>query len=378
VDFGLDQEQESLRKYAREVLERECGMNFVRAMMEHPTAHDERLHRLLAELGWMGIAIPEAYGGQGLSLVDLAVVVEELGRAVAPGPFFATTCLAAPLILEAGSDEQKETVLPELASGRAIGTVAHVEHGGFRDAGGIALEATANRSGFTISGIKAFVPDAHVADLVVVAARTSRSTYAEEGITLLLIDTTAPGVGVSQRSTLDSTRRLCDIAFDRVEVGPDAVLGEVGRGWPALERALQGAIALLCAECVGGAQRVLELSVEYAKVREQFGRPIGSFQAVKHRCADMLSDVELARSAMYYAAWAASEGAPELALASSMAKAWCGEAYTRVAQNGALLHGGVGFTWEHDLHLYVKRARSNELLLGDSIHHRELVARLVA
>jgi alkylation response protein AidB-like acyl-CoA dehydrogenase len=378
MDFGLNADQETLQKYARDFLENECKSTVVRAAMDGDTAHDPAFYKKMADLGWMGIAIPEEYGGQGMTYVDLGVLVEEMGRAVVPGAFFASVCLAAPVILEAGSDAQKQALLPGIASGEKTATVAYTEASAKVDASGVELSARKDGDGFVLSGTKLFVPDAHVADTIVVAARTSDGDDPTEGVTLFVIDKDTPGVSVKQLTTMDMTRRWCEVSLDGVKIGADAVLGEVDRGWPKLERGLQKATAMLTAECVGGAQKVLDMSVEYAKVRVQFGRPIGSFQAVKHKCADMLVDVEMARSAMYYAAWAASEDDPELPLASSVAKAYCGEAYTRVAGNGIQVHGGIGFTWEHDLHLYFKRAKANEMLLGDPSYHREIVARLVA
>lgn len=223
-----------------------------------------------------------------------------------------------------------------------------------------------------------YVPDAHVADTIVVAVRTSDSDDPTEGITLFALDRESSGVKITQLQTMDTTRRWCDVDLTDVTLPASAVMGEVGAGWPVVQRALHRSTALLCAESVGGAHKVLDMSVAYAKERIQFGRPIGSFQAVKHRCADMLVDVEMARSAMYYAAWAASADDSELPLAASVAKAYCGDAYTRVASSGIQVHGGIGFTWEHDMHIYFKRAKANEMLLGDPAWHREQVARLVA
>ena len=372
MDFGLNEDQELLQRYAREFLEKECPSAFVRAQMDSDTAHDPSFYRRMAELGWTAIAVPEQYGGQGMSYVDLAVLVEELGRAVVPGPFFATVCLAAPVLVDTGRGD----LLAEIASGERLATVAYTEESGRVDEKGIELRADGDK----LTGTKHYVPDAHVADTLIVAARTKNG-----GVSLFVVPTDRSGVSVKQVTTMDTTRRWCEVELDGAK---GELIGEADKGWPVLERALQKSTALLSAECVGGANKVLDLSVDYAKVRMQFGRPIGSFQAVKHRCADMLVDVEMARSAMYYAAWAASEdrggsgGLPptesELPLAASVAKAWCGEAYTRVAANGIQVHGGIGFTWEHDMHLYFKRAKCNELLLGDTTHHRDLVARLIA
>jgi alkylation response protein AidB-like acyl-CoA dehydrogenase len=365
MDFGLNEDQETLAKYARDFLTNECPTSFVRQMMENDTAHDQAFYSHMADLGWMGIAIPEEFGGQGMTYVDLGVLMEEMGRALVPGPFFASVCLAAPLVLEAGNDEQKRAIAGGIASGERIATVAYTEPSGRLDEGGIEMTATDTGA---LSGVKQFVLDAHVAETLLVAART------RAGVTLFVVDTAAPGVAISQQQTMDTTRRWCEVTFDNVA---GEVLGEPGQGWAPLERSLQRSIGMLCGECVGGAQKVLDLSVAYARERIQFGRPIGSFQAVKHKCAEMLVDVELARSAMYYAAWAASEEPAELPLAASVAKAHCGEAYTRVASGGIHVHGGIGFTWEHDLHMYFKRAKVNEVFLGDPTYHRELVAQLV-
>ena len=235
------------------------------------------------------------------------------------------------------------------------------------DASGVELFARRDGDGFVLNGTKRFVLDAHVADTIVVAARTTESDDPADGITLFAIDAKADGVSVRQLKTMDMTRRLCDVTLENVPASAKSVVGDIDRGWPRLDRAVQRSAGMLAAECVGGSQKVLDLSVAYARERIQFGRPIGSFQAVKHKCADMLVDVELGRSAMYYAAWAASDSEEELALAASMAKAFCGEAYTRVAGNGIHVHGGIGFTWEHDMHLYFKRAKANEVLLGDPL-----------
>lgn len=377
MDFGLNEDQETLAKYAREFLDNECPTTFVRTMLDHETAYDRAFYKHMADLGWMGIAIPEQYAGQGMTYVDLAVLLEEMGRALVPGPFFATVCLAAPTVLEAGNDAQRQALLPGIASGERNATVAYTEANARVDASGIELAARKEGDGYVLSGRKRFVLDAHVADTLIVAARTSDSSDPTEGVSLFVVDAKASGVSVDQLKTMDMTRRLCDVTLDGVTVGGQAVLGDVDRGWPRLERALQRATGLLCAECVGGSQKVLDLSVAYARERIQFGRPIGSFQAVKHKCADMLVDVELGRSAMYYAAWAASDEESELSLAASIAKAFCGEAFTRVASNGIHVHGGIGFTWEHDMHLYFKRAKANEVLLGDPSYHRDQVARLV-
>ena len=372
MDFGLNEDQETLAKYARDFLTNECPSSFVRQMIEHPTAHDETFYKKMAELGWMGIAIPEDLGGGGMTYVDLAVLLEEMGRAVVPGPFFATVCVTAPVLVEAGATSD---ILGPLASGERTAALAFTEPNARADASGIELAARSENGSYVLGGTKRFVLDAHVADTLVVAARTSEGDDPTDGITLFAVDPNAAGVTITQLRSMDATRRFCDVTFEGTKT--DAVIGEVGRGWAPLERGLQKATAMICAECVGGTHKVLDLSVAYAKERIQFGRPIGSFQAVKHKCAEMLVDVEMGRSAMYFAAWAASEDDTELPLAASIAKSFCGEAFTRVAENGIHVHGGIGFTWEHDMHLYLKRAKANEVFLGDPAFHRDQVSRLV-
>jgi alkylation response protein AidB-like acyl-CoA dehydrogenase len=303
------------------------------------------------------------------------VVLEEMGRVVMPGPFFASTILGGLAIDLGGSDEQKQKYLPGLADGSAKGTLAQVEESGRWDAEGVALVAKAEGAGFRISGTKLFVHDAHNADFLVVPVRTGGS--GKDGITLLVVDAKAQGVSIRLLKTMDQTRRLCEVGFEGVVVGQDAVLGEVGQGWQQLDRLIDHAKVAISAEMCGGAQKVLDMSVEYAKVREQFGRPIGSFQAIQHKCADMMVLVESAKSATYYAAWAVANDVPEAHLAACMAKAYCSDAYRKVSAEGIQIHGGIGFTWEHDMHLFFKRAKGSEVTFGDATWNRELVAQVV-
>jgi alkylation response protein AidB-like acyl-CoA dehydrogenase len=308
------------------------------------------------------------------------VVLEEMGRAVMPGPFFSTVLLGGAAILRAGSPAQQAAWLPRIAAGEARATLALLEESAEWEPEGVALAARAGRSGgWTLSGTKLFVPDGHTADVLVVAARTARATRAEpaHGITLFLVPADARGVAAAPLPTMDQTRKLAEVTLRRVEVGPEAVLGPVHGGWAVLARLLERAAVALCAEMCGGAQRVLDLCTEYAKVRVAFGRPIGAYQAIKHRCADMLVAIENAKSITYYAAWAADQEAPDAALAASMAKAFVSDAYRKVAGDGIQIHGGIGFTWEHDLHLYFKRAKGSEVTFGDATLHRERVARLL-
>jgi alkylation response protein AidB-like acyl-CoA dehydrogenase len=371
MDFAFSEEQEMLRASAREFLTKECPSSYVRRMMETEDAWDPDLWKRIAEMGWTGLGIPEAYDGVG-TFLDLAVILEEAGRALLPGPYFGTMALAVPALLEAGTEAQKQLVLCRIASGEARATVAVTEPSGRWDADGVALTAQATGGGWRLDGVKLFVPDAAVADHLVVAARTRSG--GEEGVTLFLVSGKAAGLSIKPLKTLDMTRRWYEVRFEGVEVPGDAVMGAVDQGWTPLKRAMDWGAAALCAEMVGGAQHVLDTSVEYAKTRQQFGKPIGIYQAVSHKLADMLLETESARSATYYAAWAVDADAPDRSLAASMAKAYASDAYRRAAGNGIQVHGGIGFTWEHDMHLYFKRAKASEVTLGDPTYHRELVA----
>ena len=375
MDFGFSEEQEMLRQSARQFLESECAMTYVRKMMEDDTGYSEEQWKKMADLGWQGLVLPEQYGGSGLNMVDLVVVLEEMGRVVMPGPFLATVVLGGMAIDLGGSKAQKQRYLPDLAAGKLKATLAQVEESGRWDAEGIAVPAKKDGAGYTLSGTKLFVHDAHNADLLIVPARTSGK--GPKGITLFLVDAKQHGVRTTLLKTMDQTRKLCEITFDGVQLGKDAVLGKVGQGWGLLERVVDRAKVALCAEMCGGAQKVLEMSVEYAKVREQFGRPIGSFQAIQHKCANMMVQTESAKSATYYAAWAVANDVPEAHLAACMAKAYCSDAYRFVSAEGIQIHGGIGFTWEHDMHLYFKRAKGSEVTFGDATWNRELVAQLV-
>lgn len=375
MDFGFSDEQEMLRQTARSFLDENCPSAVVRQMMEDDTGYDPNLWKEMADLGWLGLAFPEEYGGQGLGFVDLTVILEEMGAALLPSPFLSSVLLAGQTILVGGSEEQKQTYIPKIADGSLIATLALTEPSGRFDAEGIAdVTATSSDDGFTISGTKLFVPDAHVADLMVVAARTKDAGDKSFGVSLFLVDANSPGVSTTLLKTMDQTRKQCEVVFDNVNVGRDRLLGMADMGWPVLHKVLNIATVGLCAEMIGGAQRVLDISVAYAKERVQFGRPIGSFQAIKHKCAEMMLQVESAKSAAYYAAWAVDEDATEAPIAVSMAKAYCSDAFRNTAGEGIQVHGGIGFTWEHDMHLYFKRAKYAEFTFGDATYHRELVA----
>jgi alkylation response protein AidB-like acyl-CoA dehydrogenase len=378
MDIGFTEEQELLRASARRFLENECPSAFVRQRMAEPEAMTEVFWQKLAEQGWFGILYPEEAGGSGLGLVDIAVLMEEMGRAVMPGPFFSTVLLGGAAILEAGSQGQQQEWLQGIAAGAAKVSLAWTEPNARWDATGIMATGREIAAGFALSGIKLFVPDAHLSDALVVAVRTRDGSTMEDGVSLFLVPKDTPGLAVTLLPTIDETRKLCEVRLDNVALTLAALLGDKHGGWPALARVLDRATVALCAEMCGGAQRVLDMTTAYAKIRIAFGKPIGSYQAVKHRAADMLVDVENAKSLTYYAAWAIDEGLAEAPLAVSMAKAYASDAYRKVAGAGIQLHGGIGFTWEHDLQLYFKRAKASEVAFGDATWHRERVARMLA
>jgi len=376
MDFGFNADQEMLRATARKFLENECTSEFVRARMAEDTGFTPEFWNKLAEQGWLGLVYPEQYGGAGLGFVDLTVLMEEMGRAVMPGPFF-STLMAGLVLLEAGSDAQKKEWLPKIAEGQARAALAWTEPNARWDAAGVTTTAKATGGGFTLAGTKLFVPDAHVADALVVVARTREGKNPEEGVSLFLVPAGTKGLSVKLLPTMDQTRKLCEVTLADVNVPAGALIGAKDAGWTPLARVIERATVALCAEMCGGAQRVLDMTTEYAKIRIAFGKPIGSYQGVKHKAADMLVEVENAKSLTYYAAWAVDEKVPEAALAASMAKAYTSDAFRKIAGAGIQLHGGIGFTWEHDLHLYFKRAKSSEATFGDATYHRERVAQLI-
>ena len=371
MDFAFSEEQEMLRRSARDFLAKECSSKVVRKLMASSDTYDEGLWKKVAGLGWTALGIPEEYGGVG-TFLDLVVVLEEAGRALMPGPFFATMGLAVPAIIEGGTEAQKKEALGAIAQGSARATLAFTEPSGRWDAGSVTLSAKPSGGGWQLDGVKQFVPDAEAADYMVVAARTRGE--GEDGISLFLVNGRPKGMTVTPLKTLDQTRRWSEVRFDGVKLDAGSLMGAADKAWPQLKRALEWATAALCAEMVGGTQKVLETSTEYAKTRHQFGKAIGIYQAVSHKLADMLVLSESGRSATYYAAWAVDADAADRSLAASMAKAYVSDAYRKVAGDGIQVHGGIGFTWEHDMHLYFKRAKSSEVTLGDATYHRELVA----
>ena len=374
MDFGLNEDQELLQRSAADFLAAECSPSFVREVARDDEGFPRGLYGRMAELGWMGLIIPETYGGAGLSLLDLALLVEQLGRAVVPGPFFSSAVLASLAILYGGTSAQKKTWLPRLASGEAIGALAWLEASDRLDAPGVAARARKAKGAYRLSGQKLFVTDAHVADVVVAAFRTAGR--GEDGVTLFLVPRDTPGVSVKTMRSIDPTRRPTEIRFDDVELPASAVLGSENKGWKTLARILDAAAIVLAADSLGGSERALEMAVDYAKVREQFGRPIGSFQAVKHMAAEMVSEIEPARSLVWYAAYAYEALPRDASRAAAMAKACLSDVYSRTTNRAVQIHGGIGFTWEHDIHFWFKRAKWNEVAFGDATYHRERLAQL--
>ncbi len=374
MNFAFSEEQDQLRDAVRKFMEAKSPSGEVRRHMETVEGYDENVWKQMAqELGLQSLHIPEAHGGQGFSFVELGIVLEEMGRALLCAPYFSTVGLAANAIMNAGSDAQQSELLPGIASGETIATLAFTEPDGKWDASGITMEATGSGDSVTLDGTKMFVIDGHTANVIVVAARQP-GTGGEDGISFFTVAGDADGLTRTPLATMDQTRKQAQLEFAGVAAKP---LGEPGAGWAALSKTLDQAAVCLSNEMVGGAQQCLDMSVEYAKVRVQFGRPIGSFQAIKHKCADMLLEVESAKSAAYYASWSAAEDNDELPVVASLAKAYCSDAYFHAAAETIQIHGGIGFTWEHDAHLYFKRAKSSEILLGDATYHRELLAQRI-
>ena len=373
MDFDLTDGQKMLRETARGFLATACPTSLVREMVEDEAGHPLRLWQKMGQMGWMGMLIPEEYGGAGAGFLDFVVLLEEMGRACLPGPFFSTVVLGGLAILEAGSEEQKKEILPELAEGKLLLTLALTEPSATYMAEGIHTTATQVDEGFLIQGTKLFVPDAHISDYLICAARTKDTGLPEDGITLFLVDPKSPGVSCTLLKTIAGDKQ-CEVIFDNLNVPSRNVLGNVNKGWPILDKVLEKAVVAQCAEMVGGARQVLEMTVEYAKERMAFGRPIGSFQAIQHYCANMLVDVDGCSLVTYNAAWRLSEGLPA-AQEVAMAKSLVNERFKRIAALSIQIHGAIGFTEEHDLPLYFKRAKAWEINLGNTSFHLDKIAK---
>jgi alkylation response protein AidB-like acyl-CoA dehydrogenase len=371
MDFAFTADQTLLRNAARAFLDEHCSPAVVRALADDPRGESEATWKEMAQLGWLGLSLPEDAGGAGLGMVETAILLEELGRAAYPGPY-APTMLAATAIERAGAPAQRARWLPAIAGGATRATVALLERELDWDPAATTTRAERTGDGWRLSGLKEFVPWAHVADILLVPAR------APEGVTLFVVESGAAGVRLVPRPGMDLALRQATVVLDGVTLGAEAQLGAADAGTPLLEALVRRAAVGAAAEMLGAARRCLEMSVEYAKVREQFGQPIGSFQAIRHRCAEMLLAVENSHAATYYAAWALDAGSEDQEVAASVAKAYVGEAARSVCGDAIQVHGGIGFTWEYDLHLYFKRAKALEPMYGDADWHRERIVRRVA
>jgi len=372
MDLSLSEEQEMLKKMARDFLTNRCPKTLVKEMEASEKGYSPELWQEMAGLGWMGLVLPEKYGGGGMSFLDLSVLLEEMGRSCLPGPFLSTVVLGSLPILDIGNEEQKGEYLPKIASGEAIFTLALTEPNAKYDAASIAVKATADNNDYIINGTKLFVPDAHIVDYLLCVARTNELAKPENGITIFLVDAKSSGIGCAVLKTIASDK-LCEVVFDQVRVPKKNILGQLDQGWSEVQKIIERAAVAKCCETLGGIQQMLEMTVNYAKERKQFDRPIGSFQVIQHYCANMATDVDGSRFSTYQAAWTLSEGLPctkEVAIA----KAWLSEACKRVTALAHQIHGAIGVTIDHDLQFYTRRANAAEATFGDADFYREIIA----
>ncbi len=373
MDLEFTEEQNILKNAARQFLKNECPPALMKEMKDDERGFPQKLWDQMAELGWLGVMIPEEYGGIGGDFLDLAIILESMGEVCCPGPFFPTVVLGGLAILAAGSEEQKKTLLPKMARGDLILALAWMEPEAWHDISSISTRAAMEGEFFIIEGTKLFVENAHMAHTILCAARTDAGKGHGEGISLFLVDGKAPGVQRGLLKTLAYDKQ-CEVIFDKVKVRRENLLGEPGKGGALLEKFLERASVAKCAEMVGGLQAAFDLTVNYAKEREQFGQPIGSFQAVQHHCADMVIDLDGARFITYQAAWKLAKGLPA-GMEADMAKVWTSDAARRVIQSGLQIHGAISYCEEHNMHLYYRKAKAGEMAFGDSDHHLERVAR---
>lgn len=374
MNYEFNQTQKILKDEAHRFLAKECPSDFVRAMAEDDNGYSRDIWQKMAELDWMGIMIPEQFGGMGGSFLDLTVLLSEMGYHCMPGPYFATVVLGGLTILEAANDAQKNEILPALCRGEQLLSVAWVESEGTYDPEGIKLTAEKQGDDYLLNGTKLFVPYAHVADRLICAARTGQPAGDRHtGITLFLVDAKQPGIRIQPLITMAGDKQS-EVIFDKVTVSKDRLLGQPDEGWPLLKKVLQMAAVAKCAEMIGGAQCAMDMAVPHAKGREQFGRPVGAFQAIQHHCANMLTYADTLKFMTYQAAWRISEGL-SFEKEASMCKAWSSEAYRKLVALAHQVIGGLGFMEEYDLQLYFKHAKAAEQVLGDADFHREWVAR---
>jgi len=372
MNFTLSEEQEMLKTMARDFLTDKYPKTLVRELEEDEKGYSPELWKEMADLGWMGLVLPEEYGGSDMSFLDLTILLEEAGRACLSGPLFSTVVLGALPILAAGSDEQKQEYLPKIAGGEIILTLAMTEADAGYDAASIAVKAIAEGDNYVISGTKLFIPDAHIADYLLCVARTGEQADPEKGITVFIVDAKSPGISTAVLKTM-SGEKLCEVVLDKVAVPKSNVLGEPDQGWELVSKIIEQAAVAKCCLMVGAMQQSLDMTVEYAKERKQYDRPIGSFQVIQHYCANMATDVGGLRFSTYEAAWRLSEGLPSQKEVS-VAKAWADEAFTRVSTLAHQIHGAIGCTIDHDLQFYTRFGKAAELAFGDAEYHREMIA----
>ncbi len=378
MDITISKTQQNIALEARRFLKKECQSEYVQKMYKDARGMTDELWQKMAEMDWMAMRIPETFGGMGMEQIDMSLLLEEMGRAVVPGPFFSTVILAGETIMAAGTDTQKQKYLSAIADGKTMATLALHEPDGGSDLGYIHMSGTRDGDDFILDGTKLYVPDAHLADVIVMPVRTGTTGNIADTISLFILKAKEKGLTISPLPTMDATRKLSAVICKDVRLNKASILGEPNKGWQPLFQALQRAQVGLCAEAVGGAQKAMEIAADYAKVRVQYDQPIGSFQAVKHMCAQMFTEAESSRSMLYWASWAQDYGAEnEAAIAASSAKAYCTEAFTKVAAKGIQVLGGTGFTMENEMHLYLKRAKANQAALGTPVYHRERVMQLL-
>ena len=373
MDFDFNDEQKMLQKGARDFFEKEVPKSLVKRMAEDEKGNPPDLWKKMAQLGWLGLIFPEQYGGGGGSIIDLVALEEEMGRACLPGAFYSTVLLGGLFILNNGSEEQKNDLLPKVANGEVILTMALTEPSDSYEAAAIEVEAKSDKDDYVISGTKLFVPDAHIADYIICIARTKKGTKPENGITAFLVDTKSPGISSTMLKSIAGDK-LCEVIFNKVRVPKKNIVGKLDQAWGPLEQTLQQVKLARCAEMVGGAQKALELAADHAKKRVQFDRPIGSFPVIQQLVANMMMDVDGARFLTYEAAWKFNEGIP-CAKEIAMVKAFTSEAYQRTTATAEQILGGIGYTTDGDMQLYYKRAKAAELTLGDGKFHREALAK---
>ena len=371
MDFGLSEGQEMLKEAARDFLSTNCPKSLVREMEEDKKGYSPELWHKMAGLGWMGLIFPEEHGGGGGNFLDLAVLLEEMGRALLPGTFFSTVVLSGLLLLEAASEKQKRELFPKIAQGQAILTIALHEPETELAPAFLTTKAVPQGNDYIISGTKLFVPDAHVANHIICVARTTDAN-ASEGLTLFLVDGNSSGLQCNLLETMAGDKQ-CEVVFDGVRVPRENIIGETDKGWAYIEKVMPKVAVAKSMEMMGGAQQVVEMAAEYARTRVQFERPIGSFQAIQHHCANMLIDVNSSRFLAYRTAWMISEGIPCLK-ECYMTRAWVNDAYRRVVRLGVQVHGGIGIIKEYDMELYFRRGKMAEFAFGSADFWREKLA----